>query len=905
MKIQREAFANSQPTQDQPVKGASLWLRGRWFPLVTLLALALGAFGLVASLPGAAASTPSGIAPQPPTAIATPTPLPPTPTPTFRETGDVLDTLYLDIAPADFARIEATRERALQLGVLLAEGNDYVPAQLRLGQEEIPVRVRLKGDWIEHIMFDKWSLRIQTKGEQYVYGMKVFAIQDPARRNYLNEWLFLKNLSQEGVLGVRYRFARVVLNGTYKGIYAVEEGFSKELMESQLRRAGLLLRYDEDLMWKFRAYHADQNIPVGVNDFYVIDDYGAGDNPVNAPGLAQQSDVAIGKLRAIWTGERAAGEVLDLETMGRFLALSDLWSAPHGLIWHNLRYYYNPITTLLEPVAINSNALVGDLSLLGLPQSAFPGNPDLQRTVFYNDPRIQAAYVKELWRMSQPGYVEALEQELGPEYEALRAALTPEFGEEALARPWDILRQRQALAREVLNPFQATYAYLLRPQPATTTLAIDVGNILAYPVEIVGLVAGDTFVPVNRNWVQSDALSLTVEPAPSEVPDALVLRGLPGTATEIPYVQLQVPRDLLPSANAIPELTLITRLWGLTQTLTQPVLGDYPPPLEAGPVPPAPTLATALARYPYLAAVSDSSWLRIPAGTWTITDPLILPAGYGLIVDPGTTLLFEHGSFLLARGPLDFRGSDKAPIVLRPTTDLWYGVVVLDAGSPSIWRHVTIERTSAMNLNGWSLTGGITFYRSAIRLESCHILDSLSEDGINVIRERFEFVGSEWARTISDAFDADFGNGMVESCYFHDLGGDGLDVSGTLVAVRNLHAVNLGDKGISAGEESTITAENVYVENGDFGVVAKDNSHITLNGATIVAPRIAALAAYTKKPVYGRTATITATAVTFPSVPPERLTLVQTGCWIDLDGARIWGTDIDVDALYMKWVKSR
>ena len=120
------------------------------------------------------------------------------------------------------------------------------------------------------------------------------------------------------------------------------------------------------------------------------------------------------------------------------------------------------------------------------------------------------------------------------------------------------------------------------------------------------------------------------------------------------------------------------------------------------------------------------------------------------------------------------------------------------------------------------------------------------------------------------------------------------------VRVRDVRLVNLGDKGLSVGEASRLTGEGIAIENVDFGVVSKDLSRVTVSGVTIAAARIAGLAAYVKKPAYGP-ASITADGVTFVDVPVERQTLVQTGSWIDLDGARIWGSDVDIEALYEKW----
>lgn len=801
----------------------------------------------------------------------------------------MLDTLYIEIEPDDLAQIEAKREEALRLGILLASGGDYVPATIRLGHDEIAVELRLKGDWTDHFAYDKWSFRVRVLGENALYGMRVFSLQDPSTRAYLNEWLFLENLRREGVLGVGYRFVRVVLNGEAMGIYALEEGFARELFEAQGRREGLIIRYDEDLVWEYRAFYEDQLIPRGVNAFHIVDDFQSGRIDAD-PALSAQRDVAIGLLRGLWTGERAAADVLDLETMGTFLALSDLWNAHHGLIWHNLRYYYNPITARLEPVAFDTHPLIPDLDpeMVGLPWY-----------VFCRDPHLQAAYVRALARISQPGYVESLEAEWGPAFDALRAALEPEFGPNVLAPPWDMLRRRQTLIRQVLAPYQMVYAYVVSPQPGpTSTVQLEIGNLLELPVEVVGLEVDGRTVPARHDWVAPDWAGLVV-PAPADDPESLVLRALARDTTYMPYTRLEIPRAAFASTGTLdlPELGVVTRLWSLTDTLTQTVLAAYPLPLGGGPRPDQPTVEEALLQHPYLQPADDEGMLRIASGTWEIAGDLILPAGFGLHLEPGTTLRFGRDSLLFSTGPLDFQGTTDAPIVLGPSDDTWNGIVVLEADGPSAWDYVTVERTSALDRDGWALTGGITFYESPIRLEHCRILDSLAEDSINVVRTVFAFVASEFGRSASDAFDADFAHGSVEECSFHDTGGDGIDVSGSQVQVLRVRFLNIGDKGISVGEASRLTAEEVTFEAVGFGLVSKDLSHATLVGATILDARVAGLAAYIKKPAYGP-ASIEASGVTFLQMPPERHTLVQTGSWIDLEGERIWGTDVDVDALY-------
>ncbi len=858
-----------------------LWAHPPILMLLLLLAFAAGVATVWIVAPLHTASLPSStatLAPQTPAPLV-PTSTPrPTPTPTMPERGDVLETLYIDIAPDDFAKIEAKRQEALKLWILLAEDSDFVPATLHWRGMTLSARARLKGDWADHLVGDKWSFRVELRGDGYLDGMRVFSIHDPSMRTYLNEWLFHRAMRREGVLSVGYGFVRVVLNGEDKGIYALEEGFAKELLESQQRREGVIVRYAEDLLWRARAYYDDQVIPPGIERFYIVDEFNVG-RVRASPALQAQRDAAIGLLRGFWDGKLTASEVFDMEAMGKFLALSDLWDAPHGLIWHNLRYAYNPVTARLEPISFDSDPFSPELDFtqVGLPASAF-----------YDDPHLQAAYARELWRISQPGYVEALEAELGPQFAAYTAALTPEFGADALTPPWDWLRKRQDLNRQRLTPAQMVYAYLGEDENvAEGTLSLRVGNLMDLPVELVGMTIGDEFIPAGAAWKAEGLVSA----------DPPVLAPLREDARTLPYITFTIPAVMTDAT-----LKLVTRVWGVTQTVTQTIMPVYPPPLASGPRPTLPTLAEALAQHPYLRVDTEAQMLTIPPGVWDVRGDLRLPEGYGLRLAPGTTLTFGAENFLLATGPLIFEGAEDAPILLRPRQEEWQGIVVLEATQPSLWRYVTVEAADALNRQGWMMTGGITFYRSPIRLEHSRVVHTQAEDGLNVIRARFTFVDSEFGDTRSDGIDVDFGQGVIERCVFHDIGADAVDVSGSEVQVRDVRMVNLGDKGLSVGEMSRLTAERVSVENADFGVVSKDLSQAFVADITIQTARVAGLAAYIKKPAYGP-ASITAKRVTFVDVPAERQTLVQTGSWIDLDGVRIWGIDVDIDALYEKWQK--
>ncbi len=178
-----------------------------------------------------------------------------------------LETIFLDIPFDSLSKIQEKRSEALEIGVLLSSDDDFVPAAMRLGEggTNIRIKLRLKGDWVDHLKGDKWSFRIHiTENDESVLGMRKFSIQAPETRSFIGEWGYHQNLMQEGILTTRYEFVNVVLNGEYKGIYALEESFTQDLLESQGRREGIIFRMDEALFWeRISQYNADKLVPLG------------------------------------------------------------------------------------------------------------------------------------------------------------------------------------------------------------------------------------------------------------------------------------------------------------------------------------------------------------------------------------------------------------------------------------------------------------------------------------------------------------------------------------------------------------------------------------------------------------------------------------------------------------------
>ena len=160
-----------------------------------------------------------------------------------------LVTIELVIPASSAAELEAVRDAALERGIIeQGEERKMVEAEVRVQGRTHPAKLRIKGDWTDHVEGRQWSYRIKLDETTFL-GMREFSIQAPRTRGYLWEWLVHEAARRENVLVPRSTFVNVVQNGHALGVYFLEEHFEKELLESQGRREGPIVVWDESTLW--------------------------------------------------------------------------------------------------------------------------------------------------------------------------------------------------------------------------------------------------------------------------------------------------------------------------------------------------------------------------------------------------------------------------------------------------------------------------------------------------------------------------------------------------------------------------------------------------------------------------------------------------------------------------------
>jgi hypothetical protein len=144
----------------------------------------------------------------------------------------------------------------------------------------------------------------------------------------------------------------------------------------------------------------------------------------------------------------------------------------------------------------------------------------------------------------------------------------------------------------------------------------------------------------------------------------------------------------------------------------------------------------------------------------------------------------------------------------------------------------------------------------------------------------------------SDAIDSDFSDGKIKSSNFREILGDAIDTSGSKISLTNIFADEIGDKAISAGEESLLKLNNITIKNSKIGIASKDKSKVIGNYIEIKNCGLYDVAAYQKKSFYG------GGYIDLKKTSTCNMSLVQEGSNIKLNNEILKSYSFDIKKIY-------
>ena len=341
-----------------------------------------------------------------------------------------LEKLHIQVKDADMSFLAGLRDSALKIGILQRSPNDFVKARITYQGQTIKGRIRLKGDWMDHLNEDKWSFRIKLK-KPLNDSLQTFSVQNPHTRGYLLGYVYHKLLKREGVLSPEYRFVEVYMNNVSWGTYVLEEHFTSRMISNQNKPGGIVLKFDDKLFFdnQVKKLAQKKNIPlIRQAEIRVYAD------------AQEKSEFkeAIRKAEIILQNYQHQADTLynsfDPEKMGAYYAVSDLASAYHAMGWINIRFYFNFKTGKMEPVGYDGYPS-SDPMTWGKPYLGFDLNRhklpkyDVMMIVYsaLREKAINEEYVKILKKITDSLYVQQFMNEKRESLDFYESELRKEY----------------------------------------------------------------------------------------------------------------------------------------------------------------------------------------------------------------------------------------------------------------------------------------------------------------------------------------------------------------------------------------------------------------------------------------------------------------------------------------------
>ncbi len=730
--------------------------------------------------------------------------------------------ISIDIKYEDNQKLRYQWDQSLRLGISTFSDADFVSANITYKNEVIEVDMRIKGDIPSKAFGEKLPFRIEVKGDKTLFGMRRFSLHHPMARGYLDEWIFHKLLKSEEIMSLRYDFIDVTLNGKDLGIYALEEHFDRLLIENNKRREGVIIAVNEDLDIRSSAY-TGRRVSYEIPEIQVYNQK----RIIADQTLNDQFDTAKNLLESYRKKILPLCKVFDCPILARYFSLVDMTHANHAAKYGDFKLYYNPVTSTLEPIGFDAeiNQSRPFFAEKWQNYTRLPGSELLISSIF-SDQEFISLYIKEVEKYTEKNYLDNFFNENDKE---IRQKLQILYGDYILYHfSPSLFYDSQNELRSIVSPLKGVNAYY--QQNDKNNLIIDVGNILSLPIEIVSIVIGDNIEIYPNNIKVLNARSF--EEAISYI------------STDFSF-----PINFIWQDDMKNNLKLKYKLLGSTKLMSDPIIPwRY---FDAGVLENnVITQNYTYKDFPFISVDEKEKVIFVNKGKWEINKDLIIPKGYRVIVSEGIEINLLNLASIISYSPLEFKGNEENPIKIFSSDASGQGLVILNAGDKSFLRYTVFDNLSNPSKKGWELTGSVTAYESPIVIQNSSFINSRSEDALNIIRSSFIINNSNFNKIKSDALDSDFSTGEISDSLFSSTGNDALDFSGSVVKLTNISTEAIGDKVISAGENSEVIVDGLNINDCFLGPTSKDRSNLKVNKVQIFNCKIK-FAVYQKKSEFG------------------------------------------------------
>jgi len=741
-----------------------------------------------------------------------------------------IKTLEIRIKFKEYQKILEDREKALKISNY-DENFQFVKANLLFDQKIISAKVRLKGHLNDHWRNPiRMSLKIAIKDKNSILGYKEFFIHKPESRQHPYNQVFLDLQKDIKNISINQNYMRVIVNDVDWGIMNIEEAVNKEFLEKSHLKESLIVEFhDLDLdITKAKKYLSKSK----YRKFYSY---------ISSEHLSNQTNL------------------YDFDSFSKVLLLSIIWGDNHALQGGNSKYYFNPYSLKVYPIARDQ----GFLNKIGTLRYEMPF---VYKKIYENE-KFKKSIKKNI------NFVRGKVFEHGKYFKKWNNYF-----------PLDVDKKTQVLNinNNKIDKNLDKYLNFYFQEPSKNRILVKEINETSNFIFAKHFTNGEIHI-YNKMPLDIDLIEISLKDKKNlefnnkKIKSSIVGNNFIPTVIKTNFTGLQ-------DNNINIKTKFKGNIKDFKLNYTYLTNGFHNPLLNI----------TNLEELNYIKKININSW-QFEKGTWEINKPIIIDGN--LKIKSNTKLNFSNKSFLIVKGNLYIEGELDNKVILQAQSKekSWKGIYVFKSNKKSLIKNAIIKDINFLEEGILNLTGGINFYKSNVEIINTDIENSFAEDALNLVKSNFFINNLNINKTKSDGIDSDFSTGMIKNSLFKNIGGDAIDFSGSKSEVQNVKFINIKDKAISSGEESTVVLENLKINNTGVGVASKDGSITKLNGARISDYKLSALMTYNKKSFYDHPKLISS-KVQYDDSPNALIS--QTDSYLSVNGNQIHEQNIDIEKLY-------
>jgi len=795
--------------------------------------------------------------------------------------GGELPIYSLELSSNDLVHFDNISKYSVKLGYMPAELNEWRKAKLEVDSKKYEVKARFHGDRPPHWANELKSYQIKTEKEEYINNMGRFNLiifEDrllrAAAARLVSNKLALTDIRDDVIT--------LKINGVVQGVYYLQESLDNNFLENNECPNCYIIKTSDNWV-EDHGYNADP-YAISNNGLVRVGHITPFDQEISNLGISE--DISnrtriISRINefyeAIKNNNPNIIDYFDLDQLSSFEAFRMLTGGLHLVAGDNLRMVYMATNSKFYPVPYSELFLKLDIEKGGLEHSLnfFGKYIPLFYLLDKNDELRHLRNKKVYDFILNNGLLEEYDRIVQKYYPFIVSYKTNAYSSRVLRyklkETRDILEHNMKIVKSNLE-YSKFYANIFENENKIKIeiLPDSIAELKfkSFKISLDEPYAGEVLLSYINSQNKSEARLAGIKEKTSVIDLTEYLSGL--------YFSAGLDENLYPALKKYTieltfkdadEISLKGAYIKMINDITGKDIGDNDAYIQIADEndyyknSKYTSISKLMKNFPELKFVYKNGELTLSEGDYALNKDLVIPKIKNFIIDAGTVIRIAEGKAILSYSPVTIAGTKEKPVKITSLdNNKPFGAfaVVGDGNQNDL---VSINWLDLSNgyekwINGAYFSGQLSIYHiPTVLINNTQVHDSHSDDGINIKYADVYIENSKFYNNYADQIDFDFVSGIVKDSEFKgpavgDANGDGLDVSGSYLLVKNSKFIGLHDKGASVGEKSTVVAYKNQYFDGNSGIASKDKS-VVYSFENLLKNNNVAISAYQKKPMFG------------------------------------------------------